>query len=296
LKCARCMSVWYCGPVCQRRHWRERPWDSGARIKVPEAFWGRNSTNPIAQAMWATVTPEGFSITPHKTVCPLLEKQQAEALEIKNRGDASTHEGKYNIAANLMSIGNYREAIKMFREVLYSETSLTRSCNIHQLLSTCFYMGRCFPEALEELHRALKLRGDDELYATCNYSTARILEEISTEDGIDRLDEIIKHYQETVRYSPGNSEAYHNMGNCFTEKGQEKEAIKCFKQALSQNNGFTFSFLNLSLSLVNEGRLAEAKEAAMQAVRANPGDPRHAQHLKQIKQILREEQARNGKS
>mmetsp|Transcript_5099 Transcript_5099/g.9604 ORF Transcript_5099/g.9604 Transcript_5099/m.9604 type:complete len:87 (-) Transcript_5099:88-348(-) len=86
------------------------------------------------------------------------------------------------------------------------------------------------------------------------------------------------------------------MGNCFTEKGQEKEAIKCFKQALSQNNGFTFSFLNLSLSLVKEGRLAEAKEAAMQAVRANPGDPRHAQHLKQIKQILREEQARNGKS
>ena len=147
--------------------------------------------------------------------------------------------------------------------------------------------------------RAADLSGDDPLILAVlgavhtflrNYGTARVLIERAVaidpnsawawsrlgwlDNYSDRADEAIEKFERAVRLSPldpMNFNNYVGMGSAHEVAQRYNEAVKFYRRGLAERPNALWIYRNLASSLVGAGRIAEAKDAYAQMLRAYPG-------------------------
>ena len=82
--------------------------------------------------------------------------------------------------------------------------------------------------------------------------------------------DIITLYQTTIDKNPDCWLAHNNLGLILDKKGQSREAIEHFRQALSLKPDYDLAYNNLGLALVKMGRIQEAIEHYKQALQLTP--------------------------
>jgi len=81
------------------------------------------------------------------------------------------------------------------------------------------------------------------------------------------LREAIKHYREALRINPDNMNANFNLGNAMVNRGELEEAIKHFRQVLRINPAHAQGHNNLGVAFFKGGKLTEATEHFCQSLR-----------------------------
>ncbi len=87
----------------------------------------------------------------------------------------------------------------------------------------------------------------------------------------NKIDEAIRHYNESVKLKPQHKEAHYNLGLLMAQKGDIDEAIKHFSNALQINNDYAQAHNNLGVMRMQQNRIDEAIMHFQTAVRLNPG-------------------------
>ena len=87
---------------------------------------------------------------------------------------------------------------------------------------------------------------------------------------MNQLNEAISHLREAVRFRPGYSEAWNNLGNLLIKQNKLDEAGDCFRKALEINPSYARAMSNLGVVLTEQGRLDDAVAMLEQLVRLDP--------------------------
>jgi tetratricopeptide (TPR) repeat protein len=74
----------------------------------------------------------------------------------------------------------------------------------------------------------------------------------------DDLEKAITYYTRAKEASPELASALNGLGVAFRYAGELERAIYCWKQALDIDPGFTNTYFNLGISLIESGRKKEA--------------------------------------
>jgi hypothetical protein len=98
-----------------------------------------------------------------------------------------------------------------------------------------------------------------------HYNIAQILTDQN------KIDEAIRHYNESVKLKPQLKEAHYNLGLLMAQKGDIDEAIKHFSNALQINNDYAEAHNNLGVMRMQQNRVKEAILHFQTAVRLKPG-------------------------
>lgn len=110
----------------------------------------------------------------------------------------------------------------------------------------------------------------DPNYAAAHYFLARLLYTRN------RFDEAIQESKSAIALSPGLVRAYENLGLCYEEKHNMKEAEHWYLQAIQQNEASEtkteWPMLDLATMLIHNDRMAEARPYLEQALAVNPNN------------------------
>ena len=87
------------------------------------------------------------------------------------------------------------------------------------------------------------------------------------------MDEAIHHYRQAIRFNPGLSQAWNNLGNLLARLGQLEEAIQHYEKALEIKNDYAFAHIGLAGALRAKGDLRRALDHFRQADRLLPNHP-----------------------
>jgi tetratricopeptide (TPR) repeat protein len=121
---------------------------------------------------------------------------------------------------------------------------------------------RKYPEAMEQLVEALRLKSD---YPEAHINLALVLDEQG------RFQEAIAHFTEALRIDPKCAKAHANWAMVLTRKGLLREAEKHYSEALRINPEDAEVHNNLGVNLYTEGRFQEAMSHYSEALRIRPG-------------------------
>ena len=84
------------------------------------------------------------------------------------------------------------------------------------------------------------------------------------------LREAIKHYREALRINPTSVDAHNNLGTALSKRGKLREAIKHYQEALRINPADAEAHYNLANALSKRAELLEATKHYREALRINP--------------------------
>ncbi len=85
-----------------------------------------------------------------------------------------------------------------------------------------------------------------------------------------KLDEAIEAYNNALSLKPDYAEAHNNMGIALKDQGKLEEAIEAYKKALSIKPNFVEAYYNIGIALQDQGKLEEAIEVYKKALLINP--------------------------
>jgi Flp pilus assembly protein TadD len=88
-----------------------------------------------------------------------------------------------------------------------------------------------------------------------------------------RLEEAIRHGEQSLQSNPKNVNAHRNLGVALTRAGRVQDAIGHYEQAVRAEPNDARTQNDLSIVLIREGRLEEAIRHGEQAVQLKPDDP-----------------------
>lgn len=156
--CGDCRCVWWCSRACQERNWYHPPTLLAALPWVPESI----SRNPRLRDTTLRWGGSGFSVTPHKDVCRLLQdaKTISSAIEKRIRGgeEGSKSPKHYRqLARSCIDRGFVDKAIAAYQETIRLGDTSPES---HDELGMALLLktGRS-QEALDAFQAALRFGG-----------------------------------------------------------------------------------------------------------------------------------------
>ncbi|MCP4581876.1 MAG: tetratricopeptide repeat protein [candidate division Zixibacteria bacterium] len=79
-------------------------------------------------------------------------------------------------------------------------------------------------------------------------------------------------YQKTTAQYPNDYKVLNNLGNCFLKENNYASAETYYLMALSKNKDFLPGYRNLAVSLINQGKTADAAEYLEYYLHSNPAD------------------------
>lgn len=82
-----------------------------------------------------------------------------------------------------------------------------------------------------------------------------------------------QEFTKELEIDPRNAEAEYVLGELARQAGQWQEAVSHFSRATQLDSGFTNAFLALGVSLVSDGKAAEAIAPLEKYEKLQPGDP-----------------------
>jgi tetratricopeptide (TPR) repeat protein len=109
------------------------------------------------------------------------------------------------------------------------------------------------------------------------------------------LGDAIKQYREAIDIKPDYVEAYFNLGNALTKKGDVDDAIYNYRKALQIDPDFFKSYYNIAKILYGEGKIAEAIDNFQRALTINKETPQTLFNLSWIYSTSENKSYRNGK-
>jgi len=97
----------------------------------------------------------------------------------------------------------------------------------------------------------------------------RILADVLKKKG--KTEEAIRHYRESLRIAPRDSETWNNLGVTIRRQGKDQEALSCFMEAVRLNPENYKAQNNVGSILASRGKIDEAIAYFQKAVRIEPG-------------------------
>ncbi len=90
---------------------------------------------------------------------------------------------------------------------------------------------------------------------------------------LNRIDEAIDRYRESITRNPDYPDAYSNLGVALQQRGDLAEAEQMYQAAIRMNPEYAEAYNNLGIVLRLQGRLDEAANRYMQAMQIRPNYP-----------------------
>ncbi len=195
--------------------------------------------------------------------------------------DVSSARGAFFMLTNTVELalghhqaGRLAEASQIYRQVLavdqgnvdawYLLAVNARQVGNYELAVTCAV-------------RALELRPE---WSEAHFVLGKALQ------GLERLDEAIAHYRETLRLDPNHASAYFQLGNAFRTREKVDEAIVNYRRALELKPNDADAHNRLGHALRRQGKLDQAVACF---ARAGELKPESAEAFANLGNTLREQ-------
>ncbi len=179
----------------------------------------------------------------------------------------------FELAADSLRKGDYRQAEQLFRLVLNSDPRHVGA--LHGLGLVAFSAGN-HDLAVTCLHQAVSLKPDhaDALYHLGNVLWVQ-----------GKLNQAADSFRQALTFNPNLTNALNNLGGVLLQQGRPAEALTCLENALRLQPDDAEAHHNRGTVLVELGRLEEAAAAYRQAVRIQPG---YAEAHNNLANVLRQ--------
>jgi len=125
------------------------------------------------------------------------------------------------------------------------------SARPHTSLGIALVEGGNYPEAVTELHKALRIQPDSPEALNGLGNALFALESVAEAKG---------YYQEAMRLRPGFADPVFNLGRVFLRENNFAAAITSFRTSVNLDPWNAVAFHNLAYALTNVGRMDEALE------------------------------------
>ncbi|MBN2507852.1 MAG: tetratricopeptide repeat protein [Verrucomicrobia bacterium] len=133
-------------------------------------------------------------------------------------------------------------------------------------------------QALAQSQSALDAPALDAAMATCREALQRSPSDWILHATLARLAQFNghppvaeRHWRRVIDLMPHYLESYYSLGNLLDSRGESREAITCFQEALRRRPGLVEARNGLGLALANLGRVEEARREYEAALRRRPG-------------------------
>ena len=154
--------------------------------------------------------------------------------------------------------GKYREAERIFRQIITIESGNTRGYNSMGVVLE--KQGR-LEEAIAAYKKAIEI---DPNYALPYYNMGVVLEKQGN------LEEAITAYKKAIEIDPNYAVAYNNIGIVLEKQGKLEEAIAAYKKAIEIDPNYALPYYNMGIALYDLGKLEEAIAAYKKAIEIDP--------------------------
>ena len=183
----------------------------------------------------------------HKNAVPILRGALA-----KRPKDARLH---YLLGTVLRERGQYAQAEAELRLALNTAPTMAPA---HDGLALVYALRGQHARALTHHDQAVKLAPKVPRFLN-NRGFTRVLS--------DRLPEAISDYEAAIRLDPSAAQTYVNLGFALARQGQDADALRAFRQALTEAEALN----NLALAKELAGQPDEARRLYGDALKADPG-------------------------
>ena len=106
-------------------------------------------------------------------------------------------------------------------------------------------------------------------------------------ESLGREDDAAAVYAEAVRVRPTEALAHFNLGNIRFRSGDFGGAATAYRAAVRSDGGLSRAHFYLAVSLVNQGRPAEALPSLYSALEFAPDDTEIQEVIRQVEAVLR---------
>jgi arylsulfatase A-like enzyme/Flp pilus assembly protein TadD len=157
--------------------------------------------------------------------------------------------------------GRYGESIAKLKEVMKTDP---QSVPVHYLQGLNYYRSKMFPEAVEELQKAVQLSPDYSL-AVFNLGMAQA--------HAGQIDAAIVTLKRALQLDASNFEAAFNLGVAYLQKRDLQSAAAAFRQSIAINPNLARTHRALGETLLYLGQVDEAIVELRRAVELAPEEP-----------------------
>ena len=197
--------------------------------------------------------------------------------------------GHTSMGVTLHRLGRLDEAVAQHRHALDLAPELALA---HTNLSAAYHDQRDFVAATRHAEQALATRPD---FLPARRNLISILQKQ------DRYQEALEHCRIGLDLAPDQAPLYFDLGNCYSNLKQSDNAMHAYERALELDPGYPDALTNMVPLLLDEGRIAEAVQAARTALVRDPDSaPLHSNlvfllsHITTDPELLFEEHCRFG--
>ncbi|MCG8571043.1 MAG: tetratricopeptide repeat protein [Spirochaetes bacterium] len=170
---------------------------------------------------------------------------------------------KMSDVKNMIKTANYKEAIKIAKEVLSKKPN---DFEAHYYLGECYYQEGKHELALIEFKAADKI---GQFGSGINEADIRDrLAELYIE--FNNFDEALKEYALLQKISPEDYYVYYKMGNLFEKKQQRNQAIKYYAKSFQLKGNYPPALLSLGVLLYEAKKYGDAEKMLEKANRLEP--------------------------
>jgi serine/threonine protein kinase/tetratricopeptide (TPR) repeat protein len=187
----------------------------------------------------------------------------------------------YNLGLLLNKSRRHDEAARAFRAAIVIEPNLA---SFHCDLAVALELSGKKEESLKEARTALALCDKDR----SAYKPGCYLQLGNGLKVNGNFAAAADAYLEAIHLKPDFAEAYDNLGGALAAQNKLTDAIAAYRKGLELNKDLPHVRGNLALSLINDGRPAEALPLLEEAIRRNPQDVRCLGMLGMVKNRLRD--------
>lgn len=240
-----------------------------------------------------------------------IQGRDKEALKIYHKIAKLDHENPrvyYNIAVNMMDVGNVLEGEKAYKKALSLDPFHWQSAynlGVYYLKNDQFKMaealllkssninGTHIPSKynLALVYQKIKMRDKaeilfsevlkmDSLHTNSLYNLALI------KMGRRKFEEAEKLFTEVLDIESKHSKSYFNLGLIAKKKNDLRKALKFFKKAVDVSNGYAKANYNIALIYLSDATIKDAKRALDNAI---SDDPKYLRaYLKKVDLLIEE--------
>jgi len=161
-------------------------------------------------------------------------------------------------ALNLHQAGNLSVAIKLYEEVLATDSQNVVALQMLGLLSA----------QIKDFPRALTLLTEGLILEPTHWPSFNNLGNVLSE--LKLFSEALESYENAILLNPTYSDAYNNKGNILEELNRPIEALECYAKAITIKPNYAEALYNAGSLLQKLGKHKESLEHYNKAIASNP--------------------------
>jgi len=168
----------------------------------------------------------------------------------------------YNEIVALFELGSRSEfarVIPRYREILKSQPNLKL---VRYKLAQAYFHSADYPAALDEFKKVIALEGGDQALA--------IFDLAQTYMKLNRIEDAILGFQQTVKADPSHHRARTNLGVLYKNQGRIPEAIAELEKAVALAPNSAFALGNLGVAYALAGQPEKGVEILKRAIALSP--------------------------